>query len=265
MVHARLAFILLDNAAEVIMRRNIEAMLSCNTFWENIRDRWQEILAEHPDNAEASRRHDEAKSKVVSKRTRQAMADKFGAKVDFICKQGGLQETEARVLKKLHEYRIELYHRDHIRPETIRSACLLYFDLTCTLFETLTQAQFSVVTVHMQAPEALRKFAVPGSENGYPTVEQIAAGLRAGMGINDASLRELLAEHLTARLDELDAMISQAVDALFGGSRRLSRQGRGGGRSSITRSGGRTSFPNHSMSFWTPSSLTRKPIWPPGG
>lgn len=215
-VHARLAFILLDNAAEVIMRRNIEAALSNNMFWENILDRWQEILAEHPGNAEASRQRDEVKSKVVSKRTRKALAAGFDAKVDFICKQGGLQETEARVLKKLHQYRNELYHRDHIRPETIRSVCLLYFDLACTLFETLAQAQFSVVTVHMQAPEALRKFAVPGSENGYPAVEQIAASLRAGLGIDDASLRKLLAEHLTARLDDLDAAISQAVDALFG-------------------------------------------------
>jgi S-adenosylmethionine:diacylglycerol 3-amino-3-carboxypropyl transferase len=44
--HARLAFLLLDNSAEVIMRRNIEAALSGNKFLVRIRDRWREILAE---------------------------------------------------------------------------------------------------------------------------------------------------------------------------------------------------------------------------
>jgi hypothetical protein len=215
-VHARLAFILLDNAAEVIMRRNVEVALSGNMFWENILERWQEILDEDPGNAEAIRQHDEVKSQVVSKRTRKALAAGFDAKVGFLCEQRALQETEARVLKKLHKYRNELYHRDRIRAETIRSACLLYFDLACTLFETLVQAQFSVVTVRMQAPEALRKFAAPGSGSAYPTVEQIAAGLRSGLGIDDAGLGKLFAEHLTARLDDLDAAISWAVDMLFG-------------------------------------------------
>lgn len=51
--HDRLAFILLDNAAEVIMRRNIEVELSGNMLMERIRDRWKEILADDPGNAEA--------------------------------------------------------------------------------------------------------------------------------------------------------------------------------------------------------------------
>lgn len=86
--HARLAFILLDNAAEVMMRRNVEAALSGNMFLERIRDKWQEILAEHPDDADARREHDEVNSKVVSMRARKRLAEKFDAKADFIRDRG---------------------------------------------------------------------------------------------------------------------------------------------------------------------------------
>jgi hypothetical protein len=222
--HARLAFILLDNAAEVMMRRNVEAALSGNKFLEQIRDRWQEILAEHPDDTDARRQHDEVNSQVVSKRTRKGLAEKFDAKVDFIRDGGEIEETEARVLKKLHKYRNELYHRDHIRPQMIRSACLLYFDLACTLFERLRQSDFSIVTFHMQAPPALRKFSPPETV-AYPDASQIAAVLRSELGIDDTGLRTAIITHLTTRLDALEATLAQIQDMLFGGLPELAPSG----------------------------------------
>ena len=75
----------------------------------------------------------------MPERVRRELSRNFDASVDFIRGRGGIRETEARVLKKMHWYRNELYHRDRLRPETIRSACLLYFDLTCALFERLPQ------------------------------------------------------------------------------------------------------------------------------
>jgi hypothetical protein len=213
--HDRLAFILLDNAAEVIMRRYIEVKLSPNMFWERLRDRWKEILAKDPGNAEARRQLDEVNREIVSKRARKSLTDKFDAKVDFICTRGHIQESEARVLKKLHWYRNELYHRDHIRPQTIRSACLLYFDMTCDLFEGLQQSQDMILTMHYKAPLALRKFSPSGTDR-YPEVGEITAWLRAGLGIDDVSLREALSAHLEARLDALEATVSRARDLLFG-------------------------------------------------
>ena len=82
--HARLAFILLDNAAKVIMRRNIEAALTGNRLLEHIRDRSGEILTENPGNAEARRQHDKVESEIVSRSARKVLADKFDPKVDFI-------------------------------------------------------------------------------------------------------------------------------------------------------------------------------------
>jgi hypothetical protein len=146
-------------------------------------------------------------SEIVSKRTRKSLTDKFDAKVDFIRSRGGIQESEARVLKKLHWY--------HVRPQMIRSTCLLYFDMTCALFEGLQQSQGMILTMHYKAPPALVKFNPPGTDT-YPTVGEIAAGLRTGLGIDDDSLGEALFAHLTSRLDALEATVSRVGELLFG-------------------------------------------------
>lgn len=214
--HARLAFILLDNAAEVIMRRNVEVRLMLNPVMERLLERWKEILKQHPDNAEAQRQHDETARKVVPRSMRKKLAHLFDAKVDFIQRQGDLQETEARVLKKLHWYRNELYHRDHIRPETVRSACLLYFDIACTLFERLSQDVISTTaSTHLEVPQTLKKFNADEAATGYPTEGQITATLRADLGIDEVGLKEILAAHLASRLDALDEAISRVEKVLF--------------------------------------------------
>jgi hypothetical protein len=224
--HARLAFILLDNAAEVIMRRNVEERLVGNMHMERVLKQWKEILERDPTNAEARRHHDEVEREVVPRATRKNLARSFDAKVDFIRDRGDIQETESRVLKKLHRYRNELYHRDRIRPETVRSACLLYFDMTCVLFERLSQYPFITVSIHMETPPALRKFVAPETAKGYPTEEQIAASLRSSLGIDDVGLKKALAAHLTGRLDDLDESISRAERSLFGGIAEIAPSGR---------------------------------------
>lgn len=214
--HARLAFILLDNAAEVIIRRNIEARLTHIRTMEGVLRQWKEILQRDPANAEARRHHNEVAMEVVPRSVRKTLAGSFDPKVDFIRDQGDIQETESRVLKKLHRYRNELYHRDRIRPETVRSACLLYFDMTCALFERLDQYALTTMAFHMETPSALRKFVAPETGKGYPTEEQIAASLRAGLGIDDTSIKNALTTHLSGRLDDLDKTISRAERTLFG-------------------------------------------------
>ena len=93
--HARLAFILLDNAAEVIMRRNVEARLGGNVLMERVLRQWKEILEPNPADAEARRHHDEVARKVVPRAARKELARSFDAKVDFIRSRGDIQETES--------------------------------------------------------------------------------------------------------------------------------------------------------------------------
>src|SRR5215813_10461194 len=78
--HSRLAFILLDNAAEVIMRRNVEVRLTHNATMERVLRKWKEILQQHPGDAEARRHHDEVEQEVVPRAARRELARLFDAK-----------------------------------------------------------------------------------------------------------------------------------------------------------------------------------------
>lgn len=97
--------------------------------------------------------------------------------------------------------------------------------MACTLFERLAQSQFTIVALHMEAPPALRKFNARETAEGYPTEGQIAATMRAGLGIDEASLKEALVAHLTGRLDDLDETISRAESSLFGAIAELAPSG----------------------------------------
>jgi len=216
-IHARLAFILLDNAAEVLMRRSVEVLLSGNRRLEEILRQWEEIL-EHTDNPEARCHRDEVKQDVVPRGRRAELARLFPAKVDFLEERGCIEATVGRVLKKLHQYRNELYHREHLRLGTIRTACLVYFDIACSFFESLKQYDWIIVKLHMKPPPVLAKYNPPGTATGYPTEGMIAQQLRSGLGIIEAdSLKQILIDHLISRLDELERNIERAQRELFAG------------------------------------------------
>jgi hypothetical protein len=70
--HARLAFILLDNAVEILMFRNIEVLLSSNDWDEQLLRLHDEIL-ERADNQEIRLSRDELAGQIVHKRRRREL------------------------------------------------------------------------------------------------------------------------------------------------------------------------------------------------
>lgn len=215
-IHNRLAFILLDNAAEVLMRRSIEVLLSANRRLEGLAKQWEEVFA-NTDDPDVRRRGNELKQQVVPRAKRAELSRSFPAKVHFLQERECIEATVGRVLKKLHQYRNELYHREHLPLGTVRTACLLYFEVVCSLFESLRQNDLIVVTLHMTPPQVLAKYNPPGTTTGYPTKGMIVQALRAGLGIEGESLKDILIEHLTNRLDEIDRNIERAQTEVFPG------------------------------------------------
>jgi hypothetical protein len=214
--HARLAFILLDNAAEVLMRRAINVLLTHNPVWERMLDQWKEILAQQ-ETPEARQRHDEVEREIVPRAERVKLSRYFDPKVDFLEARDHIEPIEGKVLKKLHRYRNELYHRGHARLGTVKSACLLYFDLVLSLFERLRKADMITVAFMMDPPPLLQKYNPPGTVKGYPSVHLIAQQLRSDLGISSDGLKEVLLTHLTSRLDQLDRSIASAQRIFFAG------------------------------------------------
>jgi hypothetical protein len=104
-----------------------------------------------------------------------------------------------------------------MRDETLRSGCLFYFEMACSLFERLDQYVFKIVTLKMKAPPELEKYNPPGTTSGFPSEQMIAAQLRSGLGIDEETLKGTLITHLSGRLDELEANIAWTQRMLFGG------------------------------------------------
>jgi hypothetical protein len=210
--HGRLAFMLLDNAAEILMFRNVEVLLAPNYFNEQLLRQFDELLDQR-DDPELRRQREQTASEYVSKTKRKALSRYFDVKADFLQERGCIELSEARALKKLHYYRNETYHRDLIRNETIRSACLLYFDLVCALFGRLRQ--FDLQTLTATPPPLLAKYLPADVDWSAPTADMIAAQLRAGLDTDDSTLRQTLITHLTSRLDDVEVNLAYAEQAMF--------------------------------------------------
>ncbi len=216
--HARLAFLLIDNAAETLMFRNIECLLSSTHLHEQLLRRYDELL-ELTDERGILQNRDEIADQIVPKRRRAELRRNFNAKADFLCEHDCLEGTQARVLKRLHGYRNELYHRDTIRAETIQPACLLYFDLACTLLEHLRQ--FETYSIVKTVPATLAKYRQSDVSWGTPSTRDIAAQLRVGLGIDDTAMRHFLIEHLTSRLNDIDNRVDYLEQSIFPGMREI--------------------------------------------
>ena len=70
---------------------------------------------------------------MFSKTQRNKIEHDFDAKCALLVKEDILQPDQARVLKKLHEYRNETYHRDELRPATLASTNEIYVYLVCSM------------------------------------------------------------------------------------------------------------------------------------
>mgnify|MGYP006928160619 CR=1 FL=1 len=102
--YLRMALILLDNAAEVLMQRKVEEEFS----WEDFRKPWQENAKKlnFPITDPLSR-------PLTSDKKRKKIESYFDEKAKFLSKEKGLIDPSvAQVLKILHRYRNEVFHRD---------------------------------------------------------------------------------------------------------------------------------------------------------
>ena len=206
--HARLAFILLDNAVEVVMFRDIKELLGWNPLYENVLKEWEEILR-GTDDANVQAHYDEVKDQIVPNKL---LRGSFPDKVDFLVAKGRLNSIEGGVVKKLHDYRTELYHHDHIRAATVHTASLLYFELACSIFERGKEPL--IRPLREMASPAMERYRVPGDGGLMPSPATVVTHLRQDLDLDVARIKETLLTHLISRLDEMEADIAWLTETL---------------------------------------------------
>jgi hypothetical protein len=217
--HLRLGLMLLDSAAELLLHRECLSRLQWAEEYRHMVRRAKDMHQTTDTEPESLA---ELREKLVPvARCRQIDRD-FSAKCDYLLGLGVLAEPHARVLKKLHKYRNEAYHRDRLRLGTLASAAKIYVYLVCSLMQDFPmRGTDGVIHLPPCPPAGLLKY-LEGGESWVPLMldtgpglqARIASRLLAAAGIAlPSGMGEVLSQHFCGRLDALEE--EAAVTALF--------------------------------------------------
>ncbi|MEV6306936.1 hypothetical protein AB0M02_46590 [Actinoplanes sp. NPDC051861] len=197
--HLRIAYILLDNAAEVIMHRSIYPELIENDFYETLLRRWNEIVEVNP-SAEAFEKRQEALQRVIPAKKLRELDRDFMAKANFLVARNKMDRGHADALKRLHEYRNEMYHRDHIRRSVVQVFTYMHFELVCSMLES-----YDATTRHPYVGPPIGAFPEDRMATFKPPATVIADELREGFDVawNQAAFH--LKDQLIERIEKVIA------------------------------------------------------------
>lgn len=217
----RLAHILIDSAVELIMHRMVATELDREQFafdqlnnarrhqaLRTSKPQYRKFLG-GPSDEQLSAEVKELEKNVTSKNRRKKIDHSFGEKVSFLVERQKLPGDLAAVLNKLHEYRNETYHRDQHRFEVLQPAVLIYFDAACTVLDNY---EVGAVTISESPGPELARFG--GSLFELP--HRAAQQLRKEAGLDFATVREALVDHLRERLENLVANLEDVEANLQG-------------------------------------------------
>jgi len=129
--HIRLALLLLDNCAEMQMAEHIGSALAGERTQEKIQRTYRAIIPEGDPNPIVQEVY---AFKPLTGREKRAIDRHFEDKVRYMVERAEtLDASLAGSLMQLHRYRNEAYHRNSVRPRTIRTACLILFEINCEM------------------------------------------------------------------------------------------------------------------------------------
>lgn len=192
--HARMALLLIDNAAEVMLQRSVNMRLLFDESNRGINERraqWEPQIGgfePFPTIPEKPRKN------VFS----------IGGKIDLLVHTGDMDANLGVVISALHRYRNDAYHHEENRPATLAAAATLYFEICCELLVDLPGDIYS-----LQGGDDWSDFNARFrmTENFLfeheKYVAAIAARLREEVGIDIAELASLLGSHLEERIEDL--------------------------------------------------------------
>lgn len=219
----RMALILLDNAAEILMYRTVLSEFRDNEIYGKICE-MDRKLREQAKSALPSDIFDKfltehALPEILEENKKRKILKYFDEKITFLCDTCGLIPSPVRaVLSSLHSYRNETYHRDIIRNEILRPIAILYFELVCELVTYLKQScisyssedDWSQFFTKYGLGETQCKMRMLSDED----IEAILNRFRTELSIDLHELRETLQEYVINRLGEILDRLNFISDAL---------------------------------------------------
>ena len=206
----RLAFLLIDNAAELMMYRTTKEETEYQFLYVSMHHQAKLMQSRVADDAEIRARIQDLENKIIPEEKLKEIDREFRAKVNFLVARGRLDPSLGTILKKLHRYRNDMYHQARIRKALIETAALVYFDVACALLAAWAPPRMSSTS---EPYTDLERFGI-GRHDLFKDglCNQVAQRLRDEAGVDATGVRSALISHLNERLDELDEMISFVIE-----------------------------------------------------
>ncbi len=191
----RLALILLDNAAELMMHRELEDQFAREDKWS---PRWEPARTEWLQAGLGPK---------YTPEERKGAEREFEPKTQILCIRPGRISTEDRLtLNACHRLRCEAFHRGVLRQTILEQvARLLYL----TVVELTVKLPFRSLTLPGPRPDTedakfLRRFGIAhahtlATDDGQ---RQLANGLLAGVDFDPSSFLSALSDDLVERIDD---------------------------------------------------------------
>lgn len=211
----RLALLLFDSAAELLLHREVEHRLAMNEWLRGIVRTYEQHEAHgFPLDEDAAANKAELDAQILSQTRARRVRATFDAKLDFLVEVAALTQPLSRVLVKLHRYRNEAYHRDTVRSETIHTAVAVYRYATLVL---MTELPPRMMSWSGRPPTVIAKYFQEQAHLGREPQRQIAEALLVRLDARrEAGIAQDLHDHVHARLDELEDALDFIVDMIGG-------------------------------------------------
>jgi hypothetical protein len=194
LLQLRLALILLDNAIELMMWRELENEFARYDHWE---PKWEPARTEWiqaglgpkytPEERKDAEREFEPKARILGFRL------------------GRISQNERTIITVCHKLRCGAFHKGHLRREILSPVCTLLY-LTCAALTTTLGAQgFVIHPLSEEDRTFLARFGIsdPSLLATDQGTNQLHRKLIEGVSMDTAELADTLSADLVARLDSI--------------------------------------------------------------
>lgn len=219
--HVRLAFLLLDNAAEISLMRTARAGL---VWAEKYRDLAESLGAAEDLDEEGKALQLDLMSQAISRKRQDKIESNFKDLVTYALGASGLDlpEEYGACAKALHRFRNAAYHRDHLHPDILQATNSIYFFLCCTflLHEKWVMSEIGII------PSGVREILGEDTPQGtgpkstgsvQMLTRAVAEHLLKDLNLDVQEVASALSRHLLGRLTALEADLQKIESETFPG------------------------------------------------
>lgn len=205
LTHLRIALLLLDNSAEILMDRCIENILPMDNFRERIRERALTI----PPGDRTPDLQELVEWQPLTYKEKLAINRCFDEKVTYLSQnKSKIDQSFILPLSHLHKYRNEAYHSAKVRKETIETAAKLYVEINCELLLRLSP-EWNSYSSGEDYSWIENRFKVQSQDAFMDEdfISNVTNDFRDQVNLTDESVCNLLAEHIESRINKLYSQI----------------------------------------------------------